>query len=282
MTALQRLRSERGQLSAIERRIADYILDNAPLIRDYSSQQLADTLKVSQSSVVKFAQRLGYKGYPDLKLSITEALARAAAGGDGSAVAPVPPTDPDAARAEALWRRKNLAEQETRTANPPEAAAAAARLIAESDTLFIAAGGADGPVGHGLAIRMSMLGLRCFPFGDWGPLLANLATATPRDTLLLICEPGRPECVRAARAMRAAGGRVVAVTRSRGGPPPAGADVGLCVVAHDPEPHVEDLVYEAALRQVLDDLFLRVLAARPKAAATFIASRSRTHEPPGG
>ena len=67
MSSLIKIRSERDQMSAIERRIADYILDNAHLLRDYSSQQLADALGISQSSVVKFSQKLGFKGYPDLK-----------------------------------------------------------------------------------------------------------------------------------------------------------------------------------------------------------------------
>ena len=80
MTApLVKIRSERDQMSAIERRIADFILDNAHLLRDYSSQQLASALGISQSSVVKFSQKLGFKGYPDLKYSIGQDVARAGA-----------------------------------------------------------------------------------------------------------------------------------------------------------------------------------------------------------
>ena len=63
-------------MSAIERRIADFLLENAHLLRDYSSQQLADALRISQSSVVKFSQKLGFKGYPDLKFSVGEDIAR--------------------------------------------------------------------------------------------------------------------------------------------------------------------------------------------------------------
>lgn len=47
-------------------------------LRDYSSQQLADALQISQSSVVKLSQMLGFKGYPDLKYSIGEASGGAA------------------------------------------------------------------------------------------------------------------------------------------------------------------------------------------------------------
>ena len=35
-TALVKIRSERDRMSAIERRIADFIVENAQLMRDYS------------------------------------------------------------------------------------------------------------------------------------------------------------------------------------------------------------------------------------------------------
>ena len=76
MSPLLKIRAERDQMSAIERRIADFILENSQLLRDYSSQQVANALRISQSSVVKFSQKLGYKGYPDLKYSIVQAAAR--------------------------------------------------------------------------------------------------------------------------------------------------------------------------------------------------------------
>ena len=74
MPPLVRIRSGRDQMSAIERRIADFILENSILLRDYSSQQLASALGISQSSVVKFSQKFGFKGYPDLKYSIGDNL----------------------------------------------------------------------------------------------------------------------------------------------------------------------------------------------------------------
>lgn len=67
----------RDSFSANERRIADFILENSQYLRDYSSQQLAQAVNVSQSSIVKFSQKLGYKGYPDLKLAINESVVTA-------------------------------------------------------------------------------------------------------------------------------------------------------------------------------------------------------------
>src|SRR3546814_13233032 len=110
MSPLLKLRSERDHMSAIERRIADFLLDNAPLLRDYSSQQLASALGISQSSVVKFSQKMCFKGYPDLKYSVGESLARGDGGDDNGAPAPHERTPPHAHLAEGSSRPKAEAE----------------------------------------------------------------------------------------------------------------------------------------------------------------------------
>ncbi|UMX51768.1 hypothetical protein MJ389_20480 [Escherichia coli] len=58
-----------------DKKLADYLLLQPDTARHLSSQQLANEAGVSQSSVVKFAQKLGYKGFPALKLALSEALA---------------------------------------------------------------------------------------------------------------------------------------------------------------------------------------------------------------
>jgi len=113
-------------MSAIERRIADFLLENAHLLRDDSSQQLADALRISQSSVVKFSQKLGFKGYPDLKVSVSEAVARENGNGEARAVAPSR-ADAAGSLAAELWRAKTLAEEETRLINAPDKIAEIAR-----------------------------------------------------------------------------------------------------------------------------------------------------------
>src|ERR1700750_2908864 len=130
-------------MSAIERRIADFILENAHLLRDYSSQQLANSLGISQSSVVKFSQKLGFKGYPDLKVSVSEAVARENGNGETRAVAPSRGGAGDAPAAE-LWRAKSLAEEETRHINTPEKIAEIARAIDGAGKVFVLGQGEDG------------------------------------------------------------------------------------------------------------------------------------------
>ena len=272
MRDLLALRAVHGELSTIERRIADFIVENPLCVRDRSSQQLANTLAVSQSSVVKFAKRLGFRGYPDMKLSITEALAREAA--RSSPV--IASTDPDTARAEALSRGKAAADDETRAVNTPEIMAHAVRRLAAAETIFVAGDGGGSLAAQGFAAHTAALGRRCMAYPAVASLRSGLLAASERDVLLLVCDRGAdPSWLQVCREMRPAGGGVVVVTRQRTESLTAASDECLVVSAQAAAPHVADLIYESAVRQLLDDVFLRIIASRPDAAATVAANRRR-------
>lgn len=263
MRALLALRAERGELSAIERRIADFIVENPLCVRDRSSQQLANTLAVSQSSVVKFAKRLGFRGYPDMKLSISEAMARAAASNGPLVVS----ADPGIARAEALSRGKAAADDETRAINPPEVLAAAVQRLAGAETLFVAGSGSAGLAAQAFAAHTAALGRRCIAYTDVPMLRLGLLSARRRDVLLLVGDRGDdPAWIAACRDVRAVGAGVVVVTRQRTESLSGVADECLVVSAQAASRHVEALIYESAVRQLLDDVFLRIAEASSEAA----------------
>ena len=255
---LVKIRSERDQMSAIERRIADFILDNAHLLRDYSSQQLASALGISQSSVVKFAQKFGFKGYPDLKYSIGETIAR---NGNGQAALPVATQD-DAGDAylrlqEALRLSKAAAEEETRALNPRAQVEAIVDLIDGAGKVFVCGLGDDGLFAREFAVRLSLLGLLTVPHADPILMMANLSAARPGDVLLMFSEFGKlPELSQVSRQFQAFEGKVISITRHTANPLRAHADAALVVSAHDPEPHVEQLLYRSSLQSLLDFLFV--------------------------
>ncbi|MDE2407675.1 MAG: MurR/RpiR family transcriptional regulator [Xanthomonadaceae bacterium] len=259
-TALVKLRSERDRMSAIERRIADYILDNAQLLRDYSSQQLANALGISQSSVVKFCQKLGFKGYPDLKLAVSEAVIRADSNG-GAAPQPV---DVSSATAQGygLWLRKSEAEEATRLINPPGTLTAVAEAIGRAGTVFIIGLGEDDLHARVLALRLAQLGILTVHNFDAAHMTASLSAARPDDVLLAFSEHGQqPALCQVAQLMRSQRGKVITVTRHSANALRALADQTLLVSAHDERSQIEPLLYHSALQHLLDRLFIRLYEA---------------------
>jgi len=256
VTALVKIRSERDRMSAIERRIADFVLENAHLLRDYSSQQLANALGISQSSVVKFCQKLGFKGYPDLKLSINEAVVRADNGnvnGNGVAARPEDESQQD----QNLWQRKSEAEETTRLINPPQALVAAAEAIGRARTVFIIGLGEDDIHARAFALRLALLGILTVHNFDPAHMTASLSAAAPDDVLLVFSEHGmQPALCQLCRYQREQRGKVVSITRHSSNALRAHADIPLLVSAHDERQHIEPLLYHSALQHLLDRVFI--------------------------
>ena len=274
MTSLVKIRSERDQMSAIERRIADFVLENAQLLRDYSSQQLANALGISQSSVVKFCQKLGFKGYPDLKYSIGEAIARADASDVPEPVAPGHAVQ--AGLAGELWRRKTEAEEETRLINPPDTLDAVAQSVGNAGRVFLIGLGGDDIHARAFAQRLALLGILTVHNFDTAHMAASLSAAAPGDVLVVFSEHGRqPALCQLCRYFRDVGGRVVSVTRHTSNALRAHADVSLLVSAHDELAYVEPVLYHSALQHLLDVVFLRLCVDSDERRKRLLANLGR-------
>jgi DNA-binding MurR/RpiR family transcriptional regulator len=256
LSPLLRMRAGRDQMSAIERRIADYLVENAHLLRDYSSQQLANALGISQSSVVKFSQKLGFKGYPDLKYSIGEAVARESGAARADKAAPAQ-ADPHAALAEGLWAAKARAEEETRLINPPGNVDAIADTIERARRVFVIGLGGDGIPARAFAMRLALVGVTTVHHFDTVLMTAATSTADAKDVLMVFSEHGRQGSLcHIARQFRERGGKVVSVTRHTPNPLRTHADAALLVSAHDDRAHVQPLLYHSALTHLLDLIFV--------------------------
>lgn len=63
------------ELSRTESLIADYILDNLDIVGLKTSTSLAETIGVSDTSIIRFIRRLGFRGYSDFRSAMTERMA---------------------------------------------------------------------------------------------------------------------------------------------------------------------------------------------------------------
>ncbi len=276
MSWLVKIRAERDQQSAIERRIADFILDNAHLLRDYSSQQLANALGISQSSVVKFAQKLGFKGYPDLKFSIGETLART--GNDADSTAGDEGSEDSAS--DVLWRSKSAAREETDLVNPPEHLNAAATALDAAHRILVLGQGEDGLHATIFATRLAYLGLPASAHSDWALALPALLALQSGDVLFVLSEYGtQPGIDPMLRAAHSTGTRVISVTRHTANALRSHADIALLVSAHADEPHVEAMAFRTAMQHLLDGLMLRLWQTQRSRREHFAHIRERLQQP---
>jgi DNA-binding MurR/RpiR family transcriptional regulator len=271
MSPLVKIRSERDRMSAVERRIADFILENAQLLRDYSSQQLANALGISQSSVVKFTQKLGFRGYPDLKYSVGEAIGRS----EDTAAEPLATRTGDTLDG-TLWQLKTQAEEATRLINRPETLREWVDAIGSAGKVFLIGLGEDDLHARVFALRLSLLGIVAIRHFDVGRMAAQVAMSAPGDLLVVFSEHGKhPALVKIARYFREQRGRVVTVTRHTSNPLRAMADIALAVAGHDDASYVQSLVYQSSVQQLLDTVFVHLCEGDEARHARLVANLDR-------
>jgi len=81
----ERLISTAASLPPQQRTIADYLLEHLTSVPFFSVPELARRVGVSEATVVRFAQRLGYPGFSELKMELVEMLRNRLGGGGADA-----------------------------------------------------------------------------------------------------------------------------------------------------------------------------------------------------
>ncbi len=176
-------------MSANEKKLADFILDNSALLRDYSSQQLASAVGVSQSSVVKFCQKLGFKGYPDIKMAVNEAIAKnSSSNGDRASKRFVNAALDQVS--DRLLKNKLEAVTATLELNHEDCFISAIDAIKAASRILVGGSGSSSFVARYFTIGLIQVGKVAFSTADSSYQSQFLKTLSDKDALILLCSNG--------------------------------------------------------------------------------------------
>lgn len=213
MNCLLSIRQRYPQLAQSDRKLADFILAQPDLARHLSSQQLASQSGVSQSSVVKFAQKLGFKGFPALKLALSEALASNANPHSVPVHNQICGDDPLRLVGEKLIKDNVAAMHASLDVNTEDKLLETVNLLRNARRIVLTGIGASGLVARNFSWKLMKIGLNAVSEQDMHALLATVQAMTQDDLLLAISYSGaRREINLAADEMLRVGGKVVAIT----------------------------------------------------------------------
>lgn len=74
MSCIIRIQEARLVLTDTEHEIANYILDNPAQITNISAQKLAELTKTSPAAIIRFAKKIEFEGFPQLKIELAKDL----------------------------------------------------------------------------------------------------------------------------------------------------------------------------------------------------------------
>lgn len=268
MSSLLRIRQLYSRFALNERRLADYLLSQPDRARHLSSQKLAEEAGVSQSSVVKFAQKLGYKGFPALKLALSESLADKEAitvhnhilSGDSLKVV-----------GEKLFTEKQSAIRATLDINSEEKLRETLRLLKNAQRILLTGIGASGLVAKDFSWKLMKIGINAVAEQDMHALLASVQAMKPGDVLLAISYTGeRREINLAAQEAVRTGAHVVAFTGFTPNTLQQCATHSLYTVAEEQSTRSAAISSTTAQLTLTDLLFMALVKQDPERASSHI------------
>jgi RpiR family murPQ operon transcriptional repressor len=278
MSCLVKMRAVREELSANEKKIADFILNNSALIRDYSSQNLAASVGVSQSSIIKFSQKLNYRGFTDLKLAIHEAVVKSENGEQADIVTRKVEDRLDSV-ARQLYSVKNEALLTTMELNDEERMLSAVDILEKSKRIQIVALGSGSLVARNFASMLIQIGKSVIAEVDTYIQLSSIATLGKGDAVLLISYSGQSsKMVKMAREAKKAGVTIISLTNYSANPIRALADVRLFSVNQQGGFEIPQIISNASQQHVVDVLFSLMLKRDSKAKELLALSRKAVED----
>ncbi|WP_029593629.1 MurR/RpiR family transcriptional regulator [Franconibacter pulveris] len=213
MNCLICIRQRYPGLAQSDRRLADFLLAQPDRARHLSSQQLAAEAGVSQSSVVKFAQKLGYKGFPAMKLAISEALATSPNPHSIPVHNEILGDDPLRLVGEKLIKDNVAAMHASLDINTEEKLLASVTLLRDARRVLLTGIGASGLVAKNFSWKLMKIGLNAAAEQDMHALLASVQALEEGDLLVAISYSGtRREINLAADEALRVGAKVLAIT----------------------------------------------------------------------
>ncbi|MFE3581111.1 MurR/RpiR family transcriptional regulator [Streptomyces vinaceus] len=248
------VRAHLSELRDTEARVARVVLDQGAELVHLSVSDVAALAGTASSTVVRACQRLGFRGYQELKI---------AAARQAPAQEPSRDRDPAArALADTVRAAREALDGVTATVTP-ELLRAAAALVGTAARVLIVGAGLSGAVALDTAYRLRALG--CAVDAPADPLTAQLAASqlTSADACLAISHTGATRStVDAARGARRAGARVLALTSYARSPLSEAADCTLVAGGQDLVFGLETVASRLAHLTVIDALTLTVLGLR--------------------
>lgn len=274
MRCLQRITLNKDAFTPGERIIADYILAHPDKLKQCSSQELASILNISQSSIVKFAQRLGFKGFTGLKLALIEEWGQQSkqnAESEQHLHNDINVHDTPSVIAEKLFRAKQQAlRMTTDSVNLAQLESVVAEIKVARRVQIMGMGGSS-LVAKDLAYKLMKIGYPVMNEMDSHVQMTVAQSLGEGDVQIVISYSGAlKEIFIAAQAAQEKGAKIIAITSLQDSPLRKLADFVLDTIADEARWRSSSISARTAQNTITDLLFVCLLQEDSERSRSFI------------
>ncbi|MGY0693378.1 MurR/RpiR family transcriptional regulator [Virgibacillus sp. FSP13] len=256
---LASIRSNYGKFSDKEKKIADYILHNPQNIIHHTINQVSDELNVAESTVFRFCQRIGFKGYQALKIALAAEIVTPMKDihekiNDGDSMATV---------SEKVFRSNLKTLEDTLHILDGVAIEQAVEAILAADKVEFFGNGGSAFVALDAYHKFVRSGLQVISNLDSHMQLMSASQLTDKDVAILISHSGSTkDMLDVLQVLKEKKVKTISITNFAKSPLTKEADISLYTVAEETDFRSEALSSRIAQLSIVDVLYTNVMIAR--------------------
>ncbi|MEG0823547.1 MAG: MurR/RpiR family transcriptional regulator [Erysipelotrichaceae bacterium] len=210
MSCLFRIRESMNAYTETEKRLANYIINNPTEILHDSAEQCGKRVNTSAAAVVRFAKKIGYKGFTDMKLELARSKQSESLNFDEF----IKEEDSfEIVMKKAYSSNIKTIEQTYHLLNSTDLKLAVEWLL-KANRIFIFGVGASGVVCLDIMQKLARIGRSVFFQSDSHIQITYAANMKPNDVAIAISYSGKTkEIITATNAAHSNGAKVIAITQ---------------------------------------------------------------------
>ena len=272
MSVISKMKEMQSELTAKEKKISKYILQHLDKIVYMNTYQIADKCKVSQASVVRFAKKLGYSGFPEFKISFGRDMGRRDVEEKINFIyEDIQETDElDDLIKKIVYANSNII-QDTYSILDTNTVKEAVEIIKNARKIFILGAGYSGIVAKDFHYKLGELGMNSICEADYHIQLASISTLNESDVVFVISQGGKTvdiyNLVKEAKKRKA---KIISVTQMSSNPIRDLADIKISTIMEKNNFRSTALSSRIAQLTIIDIIYVALITENKELAEKYI------------
>lgn len=239
---LSKLTERYNELTDLEKKIVEYIMNNPRKIQDSSASEIADAIYVSKTSIINLSKKLGFEGYSELRYYVKDYLK------DNEKNKPnlsfedmLDSINTEVTKTLSLQSKDNIKE--------------IVKKILSSRIVYVIGRGASEPIANLLCSRLALLNVKAILIGDPNiiDVLGN-SLALDESVIVMSLSGETERILTIAKTARARGVDVIALTSFTNNSLQKIANYNLFCFADDTQTKYNDLISRIGLHTLVQIL----------------------------
>lgn len=255
---MMRIRSHYPQFRGKEQVIADYILNNPQKIVHSTINQVADDLGVADSTVFRFCQRIGFKGYQAMKIALATEI-----------VEPIQDihenileNDSEKTIAEKVFRSNIRTLEDTLKILDDQAFHEVISAILGARKVELFGSGGSNVIAMDAYHKLIRTGISVNVQSDTHMQLMSASQLTNEDVAIIISHTGASkDMMHILEVVKANGVKTIGITNFAKSPLSQGVDIALYTMSEETDYRSEALSSRIAQLAMIDAIYVNVLMA---------------------